>query len=242
MRLCVLILSLYIAGCASMAQKRPETPPSDGSVIGIMYLGDKYPRHVHVGTTALGNFERVKASRVDYSVRMVEAIKNLMREENYQYVEIDGSVLPEDVQIEQFSFYTGKPKEIFKDLLISEGEKNNLDYMIVIHPIKAVAFVNSALEIHGFGLYTHCWMGNCRAEALNYQDVDIFQYPSLETIDIWNWKAASRRRVEGIPLGDDLKNLDESAINKAADVFLDHFEDLTREKLVWTKFIHGEVE
>lgn len=240
MKVLIISLVLFISGCASMGQQRPIDPPVANAKIGFMYLGDKYPKHLHVGTTVFQNFEIKNASKTDYSVKMIDVIKSLMSEKTYQYVEIDGSNLPEKEQIEPFGFYTGKPKELFKNLVSKSGEQHNLDYIIVIQPIRGEAFVNSTVYVHGFGLYTQCRMGNCLAEALNYQDIDILKYPALESVDLWNWKYHSRRPVQGIPFGEQLKILDEEKIDSAADVFLKHFEDLTREKLIWARFIDGE--
>lgn len=242
MRFSIIFIIILITGCSSLGQQRPLNAPKANAKIGILFVGEKYPKHTHIGTTIFQNFTIENASETDYSVEMINVVKKLMSNKNYSFVEVNGAHLSQKDQVEPFSFFSGKPKEDVNKLLEDTRKKYELDYLFILHPYRGEAFVNSSAYVHGFGLYTQCRFDSCTAEALNYHDMSIVSYPKFERVNLWNWSYYSRRPVEGINFGDDLKDIDEEIINNAANIFLRHFEDLTREKLIWSRFIEGNLE
>ena len=187
MKYFLVLILIFTTGCAQFAQIRPESPPPADSKIGFLYLGPKYPKHVHVGTTVFQNSEKIPESGTDYSPILKDSIRAMLSEKSYSIVEIDESSLPEKVQLEPYIRLTGSLKKEFVDFIEIVSKENNLDYIFVFKPNVGPAFVNSSVYIYGFGLYTQCRFNDCKAEVLNYFDLDIIDTTTSKPIDLWNW-------------------------------------------------------
>ena len=90
MRILKILLSAIIVSTFGCASQKPVTVAiPQNARIGIMYLIDERPRHVHVGTTVFNNFTEMDVS--DWSIRqtLTDHIRNGIRSKyNFTILEI----------------------------------------------------------------------------------------------------------------------------------------------------------
>jgi len=234
-----LLTLLSLAACASTV---PQTPLaiSDNARIGVIVTIDDQPHQYHVGTTIFQN-EYIELD-TDWGVEQYarEVIKtSLAKDKNYQIINLDPSTKMREAGSVNYIDPENRDKKDKKNTAgLKEMNKlvdvNDLDVVIALEPFTAEVEYDSGLYARGYGVFTRCFFGSCRARALNHLAVRVYKVDSQGT----DWSQASNwgtEREKGTWLAMDfpngIKQIPVEELDKPKQVFLDYLKKNTQSAL-----------
>ena len=222
----LLIVAVSFIGCAPQKQIVIEIPQNAN--IGIMYLLDENPKHVHIGTTVNSNF--VKKNVSDWSVRrtLTGYIKNdILSKRNFTFLEIE----PTSVLMENRTdlYKLGWSRMYLKEEYVSEINKAtkdiNIDFLITIEPFHSNVEGHTPVSSDGYGLLTHCTLGICYAKGLNLVTSKVY---AMHPPRIISWSKSLTYYSSDLPIEIDfangVNNLAKTEIDKAKEPVIQFIE------------------
>lgn len=222
MRIVKVLFSVIIVSTFGCASQKPVTVtiPQDAK-IGIMYLIDERPRHVHVGTTVFNNFTKMDVS--DWSVRQAltdHIRKEILSKYNFTILEIEPtSVLMENrTNLYKLGWNRMYLKEEYVSEIFKVTKDLNIDFLITIEPFNADVEGHTPVSSDGYGLLTRCTIGYCYAKGLNHVASKVY---AMKPPKIISWSKSLTYYSSDLPIEIDfsngIKNLPKTEIDKAKE-------------------------
>ncbi len=237
-RVIVIVIAIVaLSACASAPINFGK--PSSSSTIGMIYLIDEHPKHSHVGTTIFQNFDTTSATSTDFQSQFAERCTNLLSNAGYDVREIEPTELLSENRNGLFSYASSSVyfKPAIKSELNRLASTSNLDFVIVVYPLSGPAWVNSAANIDGYGLYTECRFGKCSAQALSYVDARIYDVQNQSALKGSGFRYFQNPTMPDTYVFDEPKKIEPEIIDEAASIALDTFIALFERMLRASQFL-----
>ena len=235
--LIIIFVLLYLTGCASVPVNYRK--PAQKSKIGIVLLVDEKPTHAHVGSTIFQNEVSDEVSTTDFHKKFEEKINTPLLNAGYLVKTITPSSKLMKDRDSLFSYMSSNVN--FKDKIKIElnelAKKSDVDFMILVYPTPGPAWVNSTAYIQGYGLYTRCFFGSCRAHALDYIGARIFDVKNNSSLKPMDSKFFSQQAMPNIVVPNNIRDIKSTQIDEAGDLALEKFIKLLNKMLIKSEFI-----
>ncbi len=213
-----LIFIFLLSGCATKLPPKINIP--NDARIGVMILIDDKPKLVHVGTTVFNNLEKENVSNWGVNNKIYKHISNRLNK--YPVTEITPSKTLINNRLEFISagwdnLYLNK--DLVEDISKTTN-KHNIDFLITLEPHSAPVEADSTIIAHGYGLYTRCAFGMCRAQVLNHVGARVY---AMNPPRLLSWGVNPNYELPlNITFTDDISKLPKSEIDKAESKFTNY--------------------
>ena len=212
----IILIALLLQGCAT--QPLPKVPVSENAKIGVMFLTDQKPKHVHVGTTMFNNFENKDVSDWDLKPSTYRYIEEILNKHSVVLIEPSQELINN-----RFDFIsTGWDSFYFNDDLKKELNAvildKNIDFLITFEPYSYAVERNSTVSANGYGLFTRCLVGSCKASVLSNFAMRV--YATNPPIFIGGTIASIEKIPVEITIPSDMENVSTDDIDKAKSLLM----------------------
>jgi hypothetical protein len=212
----IILITVFIHGCATKLP--PKVPVPKDAKVGVMLLIDEKPKHIYVGTTIFSNFEKDNVSNWDVKSRLTKYLKSELSRYKVTFIKPSTKLLNNRLEFISYGWDTLNFNKELAEEISSVTKSSNIDFLVTIEPYSAPVEYNSAVHTDGYGLFTRCMFGICRAEALSHVTSRVY---AMNPPRLVSWSAAPKKQLSvDIASFDDLKNLAITEIDKAKDPFI----------------------
>lgn len=209
---CLLLGAASVAACVAPPRQAPgqRFEPTEHGRVGVIFLTDPQAKHVHVGSTVFNNFEQSISQ--DWGLETLTMSKlSMLFEGHATAVRIDDP-LPLDGGATVSTGWTAASmhaglEPAFRQL----ASKYGVFAFIVIEPIADAVEPNSSVNADGYGVFTRCFLGKCRAEVLNNLVVRIFAADPPRYLH--QERSLERNKRVALDLPDDMKVIKDSDLS-----------------------------
>jgi hypothetical protein len=194
--LTVVLLSLVaLGGCATTPSPKVELTVPEGGRIGVMFLTDGSPKQVHVGTTMFQNFQKPIAADWGVEAFVVDHLRSRL-EPRIAVVQIAPTAKIRQADKLLASGWTSfSLREDLKADFTALGNEHGLDAVLVIDTYSMDVEYGTPVRASGYGVYTRCALGFCRANVLDHVAVRVFSVNPPEYV-AWGQYVESDLAVE----------------------------------------------
>lgn len=215
------VLLLVLSGCIT-----PQTPlvnAPTGGKIGVLVTAADNPLQYHVGTTIFNNEYIELDADWDIDSFSYEVVRQqLATLPNFEVV----AITPDEKMKE-----TGEAN--YEDGGVAALDKivkdNDLVLLIAVMPYTGEVDYDTGLYARGYGVFTRCFFGICRARALTHLAAVLYNTNSLEDLTPWkranNWGTAKDKKVRlDMEFPDGVKNIPLTELDKPKAELLKYLE------------------
>lgn len=214
----IVLIAFFIQGCATKLPPKVAVP--EHAKIGVMLLIDEKPKHVHVGTTIFNNFERGDVSDWDIKNRIHKYMQSTLSQHKVIFIEPSRKLLSDRLEFISYGWDSLSLNEELISEIDSVTKPSDIDFLVTIEPYSAPVEYESTVYADGYGLFTRCIFGICRAEALSHVTTRVY---AMNPPRLVSWSATTKNNLSvEISSYDDLKHLTSIEADKAKDPFVSY--------------------
>ncbi len=160
-----IFIFLVLQGCATTLP--PKVDVRENSKIGVMFLIDDKPKHVHVGTTVFNNYVKNDISEWEIKTSIKQYIESKLNRYSVVLIEPSQDLLNNRLEFIKSEWGSYHLNDDLKPEISRITKDSNIDFLITLEPYSFAVAPNSTVSASGYGLFTRCGFGICRAESLN---------------------------------------------------------------------------
>ncbi len=168
-----LVIITLLAACASNTKLDLNIPAN--AKIGIVNLLDENPHHSHSGTTVFTNNK--KTIEADWEIHQIEEYTlsqlEVYKDNSVKIIEPTPELLAARYELLNESWGAKLDKKYEADMK-KVRDDHEINYLIVIRPYGDSSYPSTVISF-GYGVYTDCFFGICRADALANVDALLFE-------------------------------------------------------------------
>lgn len=222
----IVISVLFLQSCVTPIEKIVVRQNAD---VGVLFLFDERPKHIHFGSTVFSNFEKSEIDDWNTKSELATRVNKILTSEtNLTVKEIETPEKLKGKAKKGSGFWAGRNyrSEILEEL---EGiaQQERIDYLIAIVPLD-IDFYPSPGQANGYGVYSNCLLGNCSIRAFSHIALQVYEANPPRYVG---------GRHEGVvpplwkPHSKNVKALSEADLTQARDNFFQHKNDWITEVL-----------
>ncbi len=210
----MMVFLLSLTACAT-PQTTLTNIPKAGNV-GVVVALDEQPIHFHLGTTIFQNNRRELDSDWEVTSLVEQEVKmNLSANPGLNVIMLDSDDSIRDSLTGKKEQAQATREKFFAD--------NDLELLIEVLPISREVEYDSGVYAKGYGVFTRCFFGRCRAYALNHYATRIITPENVATASNWGTAKDPKPQI-AMEFPEGVKNMSASEGDKARGNFASYMK------------------
>lgn len=211
----ILGATAVLAGCAQ-SSARDESGGNEipaNPRIGVVFLTADRPVHIHVGSTPFQNFQEGLGSSWNIEDATLQYLKARLGAATIVPIDPTAPMRKAKSMLSPGWTEPHLNPDLAADIR-KLGKNEQLNALIVLVPTDADRATNPGIVDGGYGLYSRCRLGSCKAEVLDHVSVQVFGFlPPRYVARNTNKEKEEDYRVD-VNLDDSVHTLDDEDIAK----------------------------
>ena len=200
--------------------------------VGVMFLLDENPEHIHFGTTVLSNFIKpdidVWQTRSQLTA-LVSASLSVHSDWIVSEVEPTFSLRQQRLRLMD-SWRTKKIRNELMPEFERLAAENKIDYLIAFVPTENQFRIHPG-TVHGYGVYSRCMLGTCAMDLMSHLYIGVFEFNPLRYVGaVPGWTESTAWKPDSV----DLAALSSIDLDRVRVQFFDDIGRKLHEALVLT--------